>query len=184
MEHNCRLNEFIKKVDALKDMEGAVMPCLQEAQTIFGYIPEECVDIICEKLGTYPSEVYGVASFYSQFKLQKVGKHKISVCLGTACYVRGSDAILRECESVLGIKDGETTEDEFYSLDTVRCVGCCALAPLMMIDEQIFGNITPKDVKGIIDKFREENKWTLWAHLFRFFIFKVNLFERKARWQT
>ena len=121
-------------------------------------IPEECVKIICDKLGVFPSEVYGVASFYSQFKLQKIGKHKVSVCLGTACYVRGSQDILDKCEEVLKIKDGETTEDGFYSLDTVRCVGCCALAPLLMIDEQIFGNLEPKDVEGILNKFREENK--------------------------
>ena len=159
MENNsCRLEEFIKKVEELKEMKGAIMPCLQHAQTLFGYIPEECVKIICDKLGVFPSEVYGVASFYSQFKLQKIGKHKVSVCLGTACYVRGSQDILDKCEEVLKIKDGETTEDGFYSLDTVRCVGCCALAPLLMIDEQIFGNLEPKDVEGILNKFREENK--------------------------
>lgn len=134
------------------------MPCLQSAQTLFGYIPEECVKIICDKLGVFPSEVYGVASFYSQFKLQKIGKHKVSVCLGTACYVRGSQDILDKCEEVLKIKDGETTEDGYYSLDTVRCVGCCALAPLLMIDEQIFGNLSPNDVEGILNKFKEENK--------------------------
>lgn len=159
MENNsCRLEEFIKKVEELKEMRGAVLPCLQQAQTLFGYIPEECVKIICDKLNVFPSEVYGVASFYSQFKLQKVGKHKVSVCLGTACYVRGSQDILNKCEEVLKIKDGETTEDGYYSLDTVRCVGCCALAPLLMIDEHIFGNLKPDDVAGILNKFKEENK--------------------------
>ena len=156
--NNCRLSEFVKRVEELKEMKGAIMPCLQSAQALFGYIPEECVKIICDKLGVFPSEVYGVASFYSQFKLQKIGKHKVSVCLGTACYVRGSQDILDKCEEVLKIKDGETTEDGYYSLDTVRCVGCCALAPLLMIDEQIFGNITPNDVEGILNKFKEENK--------------------------
>ena len=156
--NNCRLSEFVKRVEELKEMKGAIMPCLQSAQTLFGYIPEECVKIICDKLGVFPSEVYGVASFYSQFKLQKIGKHKVSVCLGTACYVRGSQDILDKCEEVLKIKDGETTEDGYYSLDTVRCVGCCALAPLLMIDEQIFGNITPNDVEGILNKFKEENE--------------------------
>lgn len=156
--NNCRLSEFVKRVEELKNMKGAIMPCLQSAQTLFGYIPEECVKIICDKLGVFPSEVYGVASFYSQFKLQKIGKHKVSVCLGTACYVRGSQDILDKCEEVLKIKDGETTEDGYYSLDTVRCVGCCALAPLLMIDEQIFGNLSPNDVESILNKFKEENK--------------------------
>ena len=148
--------ERLRKVIAEhKGQPGATMPVLQAAQEIFGYLPEEVQIIVAEGLEIPLSEVYGVASFYAQFTLNPKGKYQISVCLGTACYVKGSDKILEAVEKELGIKCGECTEDGLFSIDSCRCVGACGLAPVMMIGEEVYGKLTPEMVKGIIDKYRE-----------------------------
>lgn len=134
------------------------MHVLQEAQGIYGYLPIEVQTMIAEGLEISLSEVYGVATFYSQFSLNPKGKHRISVCLGTACYVKGSDKILAEVEKQLGIKCGECTEDGLFSIDSCRCVGACGLAPVMMIDEEVYGRLKPESVKEILDKYRGDNK--------------------------
>ena len=159
MENCCdnRFKDLEKKIELLKNIKGAIIPCLQEAQAIFGYLSPEIIDLIAEKLNVSSEKVYGVASFYSQFKLQKIGKHKVSVCMGTACYVKGAEDVLKEVKKVLNIEDGETTEDEFYSLDTVRCVGCCSLAPLMLIDDTLYPKVLPSQVESILNDFKQKN---------------------------
>ncbi len=145
----------LKKVIAeLKDTKGPLMPILQKAQDIYGYLPIEVQNMIAEGLGISLEEVYQVATFYSQFKLNPAGKYKIAVCLGTACYVKGSQGILDELEKELGIKAGGMTSDGIFSLESTRCLGCCGLAPVMMINDEVYGRLTPKDIPDILAKYR------------------------------
>ncbi|MBQ5564220.1 MAG: NADH-quinone oxidoreductase subunit NuoE [Clostridia bacterium] len=139
-----------------KDLPGALLPVLHEAQEIYGYLPIEVQQMVADGLGISLSEVYGVATFYSRFSLTPKGKHKISVCLGTACYVKGADKVLAEVEKKLGIKSGECTPDGLFSIDSCRCVGACGLAPVMMIDEEVYGKLTPGSVAKILDKYIAE----------------------------
>ena len=134
------------------------MHILQEAQGIYGYLPMPVQKKIAEALGISLSEVYGVVTFYSQFSLNPKGKHRISVCLGTACYVKGSDKVLEEVEKELGIKCGECTADGLFSIDSCRCVGACGLAPVMMVGDEVYGKLTPDKVKGILDSYKEADK--------------------------
>lgn len=136
-----------------KDMPGATMPVLQAAQEIFGYLPEEVQIIIAEGLGIPLSEVYGVASFYAQFTLNPKGKYQISVCLGTACYVKGAGDVLTAVEKKLGIEPGGITPDGKFSLDACRCIGACGLAPVMMINEDVYGRLTANQVADILDSY-------------------------------
>ena len=160
------LNEFkgtAEQEAALKDViakhhdqPGGLMPVLQEAQGIYGYLPLEVQQMVADGLGVSLSEVYGVATFYSQFSLTPKGKHQISVCLGTACYVKGSDKILEAVENQLGIKSGECTPDGLFSIDSCRCVGACGLAPVMTNGEEVYGKLVPDQVKKILDSYRNE----------------------------
>ena len=147
-----------KLIRTSRSTPGCLMHILQEAQAIYGYLPMSVQKKIAEGLGISLSEVYGVVTFYSQFSLTPKGKHRISVCLGTACYVKGSDKILEELEKQLGIKCGECTEDGLFSIDSCRCVGACGLAPVMMIGDEVYGKLTPDMVKGILDSHREATK--------------------------
>ncbi len=142
-----------EKLAELKNKKGGLMPALQEAQAIYGYLPKEVQIIVAEELGVSLSEVYGVVSFYSQFTIVPKGQYKVSVCLGTACYVKGSGDVLAEIEKTLGIKAGEITPDAKFSIDATRCIGCCGLAPVMTVNDDVYGRITPKDVKGILAKY-------------------------------
>ena len=143
------------KLAELKDVQGALMPALQEAQGIYGYLPKEVQIIIAEELGVSLSEVYGVATFYSQFSLVPKGKYQIAVCLGTACYVKGSGEVLAEIEKEIGIKAGEITEDGKYSIDATRCIGCCGLAPVMTVNGEVYGRLTPKMIPEILAKYKD-----------------------------
>ncbi|HIU80144.1 MAG TPA: NADH-quinone oxidoreductase subunit NuoE [Candidatus Coproplasma excrementipullorum] len=154
-EQAAKLNAVIEES---KSTPGCLMHILQEAQAIYGYLPLPVQKTIAEGLNISLSEVYGVATFYSQFSLKPKGKYKISVCLGTACYVKGSDKILQEVEKELGIKVGECTEDGLFSIDSCRCVGACGLAPVMMINEDVHGRLKPEMVKGILDSYRREEQ--------------------------
>lgn len=136
-----------------KGQPGATMPVLQAAQEIFGYLPEEVQIIIAEGLDIPLSEVYGVASFYAQFSMNPKGEHQISICLGTACYVKGAGDILTEVEKKLGIKAGGITADGKFSLDACRCIGACGLAPVMTIGSDVYGRLTPDQVGPILDKY-------------------------------
>lgn len=150
-----QMEELLAFINEHKAEHGALMPVLHKAQNIYGYLPSEVQKVIAEQLDIPLSEVYGVTTFYAQFSLNPKGKHRISVCLGTACYVKGSDKILAEVERELGIKCGECTADRNFSIDNCRCVGACGLAPVMLVDDDVYGKITPADVKGILEKYRE-----------------------------
>ena len=136
-----------------KGQPGATMPVLQAAQEIFGYLPEEVQIMIAEGLDVPLSEVYGVASFYAQFTLNPKGKYQISLCLGTACYVKGAAEVLAAIEQKLGIKTGSITPDGKFSLDACRCIGACGLAPVMMIGNDVYGRLTPEQIPAILDKY-------------------------------
>lgn len=137
-----------------KDLPGALMPILQEAQVLYGYLPIEVQTIIAEGLGISIEEVYQVVTFYGQFSLNPTGKHRVAVCLGTACYIKGSQDILDELEKQLGVKSGGTTPDGQFTLEATRCLGCCGLAPVIMIDEEVYGRLVVGDIKGILQKYR------------------------------
>lgn len=147
-----------KVIEEHKSVPGCLMRVMQEAQAIYGYLPKEAQVMIAEGLGVSLSEVYGVATFYTQFSLSPKGRHRISLCLGTACYVKGADKILEALEEKLGIKCGECTPDGLFSLDSCRCVGACGLAPVMMIDEDVHGKLTVDQLDGILDTYREGAK--------------------------
>ena len=152
-EQEAALKEVIAKHH---DQPGGLMPVLQEAQGIYGYLPLEVQNMVADGLGISLSEVYGVATFYSQFALNPKGKYKVSVCLGTACYVKGADKILSAIEDRLGIKAGECTPDGFFSIDSCRCLGACGLAPVMTVDGEVYGKCTPESAVKIIDSYYEE----------------------------
>ena len=147
-----------KVIEEHKSVPGCLMRVMQEAQAIYGYLPKEAQVMIAEGLGVSLSEVYGVATFYTQFSLSPKGRHRISLCLGTACYVKGADKILEALEEKLGIKCGECTPDGLFSLDSCSCVGACGLAPVMMIDEDVHGKLTVDQLDGILDSYREGAK--------------------------
>ena len=149
--------EALKKcIDEHRGEKGALMPVLQEAQAIYGYLPVEVQTQIAEGLDLPLAEVFGVATFYSQFSLKPKGKHKISVCLGTACYVKGSDKILEAVEKQLGISCGECTPDRKFSIESCRCVGACGLAPVMIVDGEVYGKLNAKDVPGILETYMKD----------------------------
>lgn len=152
-EQEKALREMIEKH---RPERGCLMPILHEAQEIYGYLPAEVQTIIAEELNIPLSEVYGVATFYTQFSLQPKGKHRISVCLGTACYVKGSDKILAAVEKELRISCGECTPDGRFSIDSCRCVGACGLAPVMMIDDDVYGRLTEKEIPEILAKYMND----------------------------
>lgn len=142
-----------KVIEAHKGQPGATMPVLQAAQEIFGYLPEEVQIMIAEGLDIPLSEVYGVSTFYSLFTLNPKGKYQISVCLGTACYVKGAADVLDAVEKKLGIVPGGITKDGLFSLDACRCIGACGLAPVMMINEDVYGRLTAAQVGPILDQY-------------------------------
>lgn len=135
---------------------GATMPVLQAAQEIFGYLPEEVQIMVAEGLDIPLSEVYGVATFYSLFTLNPKGKYQVSICLGTACYVKGAAALVEAAEKALGITNGAVTADGMFSMDACRCVGACGLAPVMMVGNDVYGRLTADQVPGILDTYRRK----------------------------
>lgn len=137
-----------------KEKPGALMPIMQKTQEIFGYLPLEMMRLISRRTGTPVSEIYGVATFYSQFSFIPMGEYKINVCLGTACYVKGAQGILEEIEKELDIKHGETTPDLKFSIIEARCIGDCGLAPVFTINDDVYPHVTKNDIKGILDKYR------------------------------
>ena len=138
----------------LKDTPGALMPVLQKAQDIYGYLPIEVQKMIAFKMGVSIEEVYGVSTFYSQFVLNPKGDISIAVCLGTACYVKGSGDILDKITQILGLPAGSTTPDGKYSLEATRCIGACGLAPVLTINNEVYGRLVPADMEGILAKYK------------------------------
>lgn len=149
-EQEAALKEVIAQ---LKDTKGALMPIMQHAQEIYGYLPIEVQTMISDETGIPLEKIYGVSTFYAQFALQPKGKYKVSVCLGTACYVKGSGAVYDKVQELLGISGGECTPDGKFSLDSCRCVGACGLAPVMMVNDEVYGRMTPDQVEGILAKY-------------------------------
>jgi len=145
-----QLDEFII---GLPEKEGALISVLHKAQEIFGYLPKEIQEFVAERLDLPLAKIYGVVSFYSFFTMTPKGKYPISVCMGTACFVRGADKVLKELENKLGIKAGETTLDGLYSIDALRCVGACGLAPVVMVGEEVFGKDEARDIDGLLAKY-------------------------------
>jgi len=146
------LKEYI---DSKRDTQGVLMQALHKAQEIFGYLPIEVQKFISHELDISLAEVYGVATFYTQFSIEPKGKHKIGVCLGTACYVKGSQQVLDKLSKELNIKVGGTTADNLFTLEATRCLGCCGLAPVMMIDQDVYGKLEVNKIPEIISKYRE-----------------------------
>jgi len=136
-----------------KDVPGALMPVLQQAQELYGYLPIEVQTKIAEGLGISIEEVYQVVTFYAQFSLNPNGKHRVAACLGTACYVKGVQNILEEMEKQVGVKAGGTTADGVFTLEATRCLGCCGLAPVIVVDDEVYGRLVPADIKGILAKY-------------------------------
>ncbi|MBR0231670.1 MAG: NADH-quinone oxidoreductase subunit NuoE [Clostridia bacterium] len=136
-----------------KDMQGVLIPVMQKAQELFGYLSFETMQLISDRLNVPVAEIYGVATFYALFSLQPKGDNVISVCTGTACYVKGAADVLNAVKSTLGIEAGETTPDGKFSIQDTRCLGCCGLAPVMTVNGEVFGRLTPADVPGILAKY-------------------------------
>ena len=151
-----QMADLLRCIDEHKGEAGALMPVLHEAQDIYGYLPAEVQTVIADGLGLPLAEGYGVATFYSQFSLTPKGKHRISVCLGTACYVKGSDKILEAIEKELRVSCGENTPDNKFSIESCRCVGACGLAPVMIVDGEVYGKLTAKEVPAILDKYMKD----------------------------
>lgn len=152
-ENKDQIRRFKDFLDDKKETPGPLMPSLQKAQDIFDYLPKEMLEVISKKLSIPMAEIYGVATFYSQFSFIPTGKNKISVCLGTACYVKGAQDILEEIESQLGIKSGETTKDEVFSIASARCVGDCSIAPVILVNEDVYAKVKKDEIKEIIGKY-------------------------------
>jgi NADP-reducing hydrogenase subunit HndA len=150
-EKEQKLQEIIAKY---KNVRGALIPVLHEAQEVYGYLPMYVQKKVSEGLNIPLAEIYGVVTFYTQFTLQPKGKYKIQLCLGTACYVKGSSLVLDKLKEKLGINVGDCTEDGKFSLDACRCIGACGLAPVMMINDEVYGRLSPDDVEGILDKYK------------------------------
>ncbi len=133
--------------------KGELINVLHKAQHLFGYLPAEVQEVIAKELKTSLAHVYGVVSFYSFFTMTPKGEHPISICMGTACYVRGAEKVLDEFKRILKVKVGETTEDGKFSLSCLRCVGACGLAPVVMVGEKVYGRVAPDGVKDILEEY-------------------------------
>ena len=149
--------QALKEAIALhKDQKGALMPVIQAAQSIYGYMPEEVQKMVAEGMGVSLAEIYGIVTFYSQFSLTPKGKYRITICMGTACYVIGAGQILERFEKELGINDGECTEDMKFSLDSARCVGACGLAPVLSINDDVYGKVSEDMVPEILSNYADK----------------------------
>ncbi len=145
--------QLLEVIAKYKDQDGPLMPVLQEAQDIYGYLPIEVQKIISEGLDIPLEHIYGVVTFYAQFSLAPKGEYKIGVCLGTACYVKGSGDILNKIKEIIGIDVGECTPDGKFSLEATRCIGACGLAPVMTINEDVYGRLVVGDIPDILKKY-------------------------------
>jgi len=145
-----------EKIKTYRGKKGNLIPLLQGAQSIYGYLPDMVFDKLEQELGISKSQMYGVATFYSQFRLSPVGKHIIKVCHGTACHVQNATEITESLSEALKINDGETTSDGLFTLESVACLGCCSLAPVIMIGDEVFGRLSGKSAVKIINEYRNK----------------------------
>ncbi|HOO11654.1 MAG TPA: NADH-quinone oxidoreductase subunit NuoE [Bacillota bacterium] len=142
-------------IDEYKDRPGSLIPIMQKAQDIFGYLPMKVQQYIADGLNVPLQNIYGISTFYAQFTLEPKGEHSIGLCMGTACYVRGAQLVLDKVQEQLGITIGETTKDRKFTLVATRCLGCCGLAPVMMIDDDVYGRLTPDKIPEILKKYQQ-----------------------------
>lgn len=154
LEMKEKMNKLDEIIESHKSQQGSLMPILHETQELFGYIPEEAMKKISKELNIPMSEIYGVATFYSRFTLKPRGEHTIGVCLGTACYVKNAQLVFERLQKELNVKPGDTTEDGKFTLEATRCLGCCGLAPVIMIGEDVYGKLVPDDIPAILSKYR------------------------------
>jgi NADH:ubiquinone oxidoreductase subunit E len=157
-EERAMVSDIASTLTTFEGHRGNLIPILQAIQERHSYLSGAAMKMVAKHLDITPGEVYGVATFYNQFRFQPPGKHRIKVCLGTACHVAGGEIILENFERKLGIKDGETTADREYSIERVVCVGCCALAPVAVIDEDVLGRMLPSKVEGLFVQFEVERQ--------------------------
>ncbi len=157
-EEQAALKNIVSKLSTFEKQRGNLIPILQMIQEKIAYLPPETLQMVAEHLGILECEVYGVATFYNQFRFHPPGKHPIKVCLGTACHVRAGDIILENFERKLEIPEGETTPDREFSIERVACVGCCALAPVAIIGETLHGNMAPSKVEGLLMRIEIEKE--------------------------
>ncbi len=152
------VSEVEQIVGRYRGERSSLIPILQDLQDSFGYLSEDTVDDLARRIGVSPNEIFGVATFYAQFRFRPPGEHTIRVCLGTACHVRGGHQILEEVERRLGIKSGETSADRKFDLERVACMGCCALAPVVVVDGKVHAGMTPRKVSPLLSRHREGKK--------------------------
>ena len=155
MEKTIDLSLLDATLEELAPQKGSLITILQHTQEIYGYLPKEAIELISEKTGIATSEIMGVGTFYTQFRFEPVGRYLIMLCQGTACHVNSSELILQTIKDELGIDDGQSTEDGLFSLKCVACLGCCSLSPVMMINEDTYGSLTPDKTKRILKELRE-----------------------------
>lgn len=144
-------------IEKYSQKKGALIPLLQDIQAAYGYVPDEAVQVVARELSIFPVEIYGVLTFYTQFHLTPRGKHTIRVCQGTACHVMGAKGLFDYLLNKLKVEEGETTEDGLFTVERVACLGCCGMAPAIMIDEDFYGRCTIQNVEETWEKYRSEN---------------------------
>ncbi len=150
-------SEVSKLIEKYRSKKGFLIPLLQDIQSVFGYVPQEACGMVARELDIYPSEIYGILTFYSQFYMEPRGKHIIRVCQGTACHVMGGREILEFLSDELGIEDGESTDDGMFFLERVACLGCCGMAPVVMIDEDFHGRCSIGNLRKLVEEYRSKD---------------------------
>lgn len=166
MQCNCKQNSksnidlslIADVVEKYKDIEGSLITILQGVQAVYNYVPVEAIEYISDQTGIKPSKIYGVLTFYTQFRMKPVGKYLIMLCQGTACHVNGSETIEEAIIEELGIQEGETTDDGLFTLINVACLGCCSLSPVMMVNDETYGKLTAQSVKKILGEIRQRDQ--------------------------
>ncbi|MEW6457016.1 MAG: NADH-quinone oxidoreductase subunit NuoE [Acidobacteriota bacterium] len=156
------ISELKEKIDPILDKYGkrkdALIAILQDVQSEFNWLPQEALDYLSKKLGIFLSNIFSIATFYTSFRLKPRGKHSVTVCLGTACHVRGAPHILEELERKLNIKEGETTEDNMFTLESVNCLGACALGPIVVVDDEYFGQMNKTKIDDLTENLRNKKE--------------------------
>lgn len=154
-----RIDKVKSIIEEYKNVKGGLISVLHEIQQLFGYLPEEVLHVISDRLEIPMTEIYGVASFYHFFSLEPKGEHIIRVCLGTACYVQGGQTILTRLSQELGVEVGKTTVDGKFTLEATRCLGACGLSPVMTVDDKVYGKVTVEEIPRILDEYTKKEEW-------------------------
>lgn len=153
-QNDDRLEKIKEIVEKHKDVRGVLISVMHEVQRLYGYLPEEALQVVCAGLKIPMAEIYGVATFYSEFTLEPKGEYTIKVCMGTACYVKGAQGIIDKLSSIIDIEVGKTTKDGKFTLEAARCLGSCGLAPVMTIGDKVYGGVHPNDVIKILEEYK------------------------------